>query len=100
MGQTYTVALEFEVKLPSDDRTRLARDAERFAELLPLGSRTLALGAPTRGVATLTVSVPADAGPARALYAVASALELTAAQGPEGLDALGQVRHAIVDFEG
>jgi hypothetical protein len=95
---TYTVALAFDVNTTDYDPGRLARMAEHFAALLPQGSRTLTAGAAVDGVATVSAYLPAEA-PARALHAVATALELAASREPAGLDSLGELRRAVVELQ-
>ena len=100
MGGMYTVGLAFELRVSLRNPASLATAVQRFTDLLPDGAETLDLGIPdSEGVARVSVRLPATAGPAHALHTVATALELTAAQDPKGLDVLGELRHASVDFE-
>jgi hypothetical protein len=95
----YIVDLTFEITTTGYDPTRVGRMATRFAGYLPEGSEPIGLRTPragTTGVATISVRVPDTGGMALALYAVATSLELTAAEEPEDLVSLGELSSAVI----
>ncbi len=95
----YTVDLTFEVTTTDYDPDRLARMVARFAKQLPEGSQTLrASAADEAGVARVAAKVPATSL-ARALHAVATALELAASQEPAGMASLGHMCRAVITLE-
>jgi hypothetical protein len=99
MLQTYTVALTVRPPTVDYDPERVGRMAARFASYLPDGSQTLRINAAVEGEGGIAARVPA-ATAARALHAVATALELAAAEEPEGVEGLGDVSRAVVELDG
>ena len=100
MSASFVIDIAVEINATDYDPTRLSRVAARFAESLPPGSQTLNIASAQDGVGRLRVRVPEPTeGMPRALYLVATALELAVASEPSGLDSLGRWRTATIERE-
>jgi hypothetical protein len=99
-ADTYRVEIAFDLYVKLEP-AGLGRAVDRFVQLLPPGSETLAIeskDASSDGLARVAAMVPAR-GPAQALRDVARALEVIAAEAGK-LDDMGPMRRTVVEYLG